>query len=56
MRGWATCAWTATGFSDTDWRITRGGPCLGEHNEEVLSRLLGLDPDEVARLEEEGVL
>ena len=43
-------------FSDTDWRITRGGPCLGEHNEEVLTRLLGLGPEEVARLGEEGVL
>ena len=43
-------------FSDTDWRITRGGPCLGEHNEEVLTRLLGIGPEEVARLEEEGVL
>ena len=43
-------------FSETDWRITRGGPCLGEHNEEVLTRLLGIGPEEVARLEEEGVL
>ena len=43
-------------FSDTDWRITRGGPCLGEHNEEVLTRLLGIGPEEVARLEDEGVL
>ena len=43
-------------FSQTDWRITRSGPCLGEHNEEVLTRLLGLAPEEVARLEEEGVL
>ncbi|MCY3839234.1 MAG: CoA transferase [Gammaproteobacteria bacterium] len=43
-------------FSETDWRITRSGPCLGEHNEEVLTRLLGLGSEEVARLEEEGVL
>ena len=43
-------------FSETDWRITRGGPCLGEHNEEVLTRLLGLSQDEVARLAAEGVL
>lgn len=43
-------------FSETDWRIARGGPCLGEHNEEVLTRLLGLNAEEVARLEEEGVL
>ncbi len=43
-------------FSKTDWRITRGGPCLGEHNEEVLTKLLGFDAEEVARLEAEGVL
>ena len=43
-------------FSETDWRITRGGPCLGEHNVEVLTRLLGLSEEDVARLEEEGVL
>ena len=43
-------------FSETDWRTGRGGPCLGEHNEEVLHRLLGLSPEEIARLQEEGVL
>ena len=43
-------------FSETDWRIARSGPCLGEHNEEILTRLLGLGSEEVARLEEEGVL
>ena len=43
-------------FSATDWRITRGGPCLGEHNEEILTRLLGLAPEDVSRLAQEGVL
>ena len=43
-------------FSETDWRIARSGPCLGEHNAEVLTRLLGLSSAEVADLEEEGVL
>ena len=43
-------------FSKTDWRIDRGGPCLGEHNEEVLTRLLGLSAEEVASLREEGVI
>lgn len=43
-------------FSKTDWRIPRGGPCLGEHNEEVLTRLLGYSAEEVARLREEGVI
>ena len=43
-------------FSKTDWRLTRGGPCLGEHNEEVLTGLLGFAADEVAELREEGVI
>lgn len=43
-------------FSETDWRETRGGPCLGEHNVEVLGRLLDMTPEEVKALEAEGVL
>ena len=43
-------------FSETDWRMSRGAPCLGEHTEEVLERLLGISPDEVAKLREEGVV
>lgn len=43
-------------FSKTDWKIERGGPCLGEHTDHVLHDLLGLDPDEIARLHEEGVV
>ena len=43
-------------FSETDWRIGRGGPCLGEHTEEVLTGLLDFTPGEVAALREEGVV
>ena len=43
-------------FSKTDWHMERGGPCLGEHTEDVLTRLLGMTPEEVARLHGEGVL
>ena len=43
-------------FSETDWRMERGGPCLGEHNAEVFGGLLGLGADEIASLTEEGVL
>jgi crotonobetainyl-CoA:carnitine CoA-transferase CaiB-like acyl-CoA transferase len=43
-------------FAKTDWSIERGGPCLGEHTEEVLGRLLGLSPDDVAKLRAEGVV
>ena len=43
-------------FSKTDWQLERGAPCLGEHNEEILTRVLGLTPDQVAALTAEGVL
>jgi benzylsuccinate CoA-transferase BbsF subunit len=43
-------------LSQTDWRLERGAPCLGEHTEEVLERLLGIPPEETARLREEGVV
>ncbi|MEN8160752.1 MAG: CoA transferase [Myxococcota bacterium] len=43
-------------LSKTDWEIRRGGPCIGEHTEEVLTGLLGLSSDEVAKLREEGVV
>ncbi len=43
-------------FSETDWQLPRGGPCLGEHNEAVLTRLLGFSAEEVAALADEGVI
>jgi len=43
-------------FSETDWVMERGGPCLGEHNERVFGGLLGHSDDELARLREDGVL
>ena len=43
-------------FSQTDWNVDRGAPCLGEHTEEVLTRVLGLDPAEVQQLHADGVL
>ena len=43
-------------LSKTPWRMERGAPCLGEHNESVFGRLLGLGPAEVAALREEGVI
>ena len=46
----------AVHFSKTDWRLQRGGPCLGEHTEETLIRLLDMDAGEVAALREEGVI
>jgi len=43
-------------FSKTDWKITHGGPCLGEHTQEVLTELLGLSDEDVQQLREEGVV
>ena len=43
-------------FSRSDWHFERGAPCLGEHNEQVLSGLLGFAADEVAALKEAGVI
>jgi crotonobetainyl-CoA:carnitine CoA-transferase CaiB-like acyl-CoA transferase len=43
-------------LSQTDWSIARGAPCLGEHTELVLGRLLGMSPDDVAKLRAEGVV
>ena len=43
-------------FSETDWEMTAGGPCLSEHTEEVLVELLGMTSGEVVKLREEGVI
>ena len=43
-------------LSETDWRIERGAPCLGEYTEEVLTELLGLSSADVAKLREDGVV
>jgi len=43
-------------FSDTDWRMTRGAPCLGEHSQEILTQLLGMDDEDVRALYEAGAL
>lgn len=43
-------------LSATDWEMHTGAPTLGQHNHEVLSGLLRLDDDEIARLEADGVI
>ena len=63
---WPTVQHTAMGdvrvdgvpvhMSDTDWRIQRGAPCLGEHTDQVLRDVLGLPDDEIAALHEEGAV
>jgi crotonobetainyl-CoA:carnitine CoA-transferase CaiB-like acyl-CoA transferase len=42
--------------SRTPAALRRPAPRLGEHTAEVLQEVLGLDPGEVARLAEAGVL
>jgi len=43
-------------MSRTPWRIERGAPCLGEHNEQVFGRLLGLSAQDVAELRAAGAI
>jgi crotonobetainyl-CoA:carnitine CoA-transferase CaiB-like acyl-CoA transferase len=40
----------------TDWRIERGAPLLGQHNDYVFGELLGLRPAEIDELRDEGVV
>ena len=46
----------AVKLSDTPGAVRRAAPTLGEHNEEVFGRLLGIPPDEVAKLRAEKVI
>jgi benzylsuccinate CoA-transferase BbsF subunit len=41
-------------LSKTDWSIEYGAPCLGEHNEQVFSDLLGLSAAEIEDLRMAG--
>jgi formyl-CoA transferase len=40
----------------TPLKVASGAPRLGEHTEEVLTGLLGMTPDEIAQLRDEGVV
>jgi crotonobetainyl-CoA:carnitine CoA-transferase CaiB-like acyl-CoA transferase len=43
-------------FSETKGELTEPAPILGQHNEEVYTRLLGLTRAEIANLRREGVI
>ena len=43
-------------FSQTDWRIERGAACLGQHNDDVFGRVLGMSAAEIADLRREHVI
>ncbi len=43
-------------YNGTPWAISRRAPLVGEHNQEILGRELGLSAGEIAMLAENGVL
>ncbi len=46
----------AVHLSETDWTIERGAPLIGQHNDEVLGGILGMEDAEIEALRAEGVL
>ena len=46
----------AVKLSETPARIEKGGPTLGQHNDEVFGDILGMPPKTVRTLTEEGVI
>ena len=43
-------------FSDTPCTVQRPAPCIGQHTEDVLQRVLGYAAEDVAQLQADGVL
>lgn len=43
-------------FSETPAQVRRPPPLLGEHNKEILEKMLGYSPQDVVRLREAGVI
>ena len=43
-------------FSETPCAVQRPAPCIGQHTEDVLQRVLGYAEEEVERLRADGVL
>jgi lipoate-protein ligase A len=43
-------------MSETPGRVMGHAPLIGEHNREVLSRILGYKDDKIDKLFEEGVI
>ena len=42
-------------MSETPWQLNRASPLFGEHSAEIYMDLLGLDPEELGTLYEEGI-
>ena len=43
-------------FSESDWQMNSGAPCLGEDNERVFTEILGLSKDDLEALKREQVI
>ena len=43
-------------FSESDWGMLSGAPCLGEDNQKVFTEILGLSKEEVETLKQENVI
>lgn len=43
-------------FSETPGKVTNVGPDLGEHNEEILTDMIGLKEDKIQALKQQGVI
>ena len=43
-------------MSDTPCPVRRAAPCLGEHTDDVLTRVVGYPAERIAALREAGVL
>jgi len=43
-------------FSDTPCQVRRPAPCLGQDTEDVMQRVLGYSPEDIAALQAKGVL
>jgi crotonobetainyl-CoA:carnitine CoA-transferase CaiB-like acyl-CoA transferase len=43
-------------FNGTPWHISRRAPLVGEHNDEVFIEILGLSPEEIVRLSDDGMI
>jgi benzylsuccinate CoA-transferase BbsF subunit len=43
-------------LSETDWHMARGAPLLGQHNDYVYGKLLGLSPEEIDGLRDAAII
>ena len=56
LAGQLTCPGAPYQFSDTPWTIRRSAPLLGEHNEDIFMRELGVSAARLQALRQAGVV